>query len=240
MNKKLIKTLACVACGLGVVSSVPFISTSCGSSAEPTPESKIPCTTSDFKYDDESVIGFNEIGQSKLAEWKEQKLNLLELPVNNNTVRYCPKNEDSFNYHCLPTFIEELVIPKQIEYVNSYTHGEYTYLPAEIKKISFLETGIVTLAAEPINTTASSSYSLFDDKSILDTIIFAGSGITITSSDWSLRSSNSFFSNAGRQTNGECKVYITNKSLTLDQKKNVFNRMVSCGLNKEKWTPVYN
>ena len=31
MNKKLIKTIASIACGLGIGSSIPFISTSCGS-----------------------------------------------------------------------------------------------------------------------------------------------------------------------------------------------------------------
>ncbi len=31
MNKKLIKTFACIACGTGIVSTIPFISTSCGS-----------------------------------------------------------------------------------------------------------------------------------------------------------------------------------------------------------------
>ncbi len=29
MNKKLIKIIACVTCGLGVVSTVPFVSVSC-------------------------------------------------------------------------------------------------------------------------------------------------------------------------------------------------------------------
>ncbi|MDE6477442.1 MAG: leucine-rich repeat domain-containing protein [Mycoplasmoidaceae bacterium] len=34
MNKKLIKTIASITCGLGIVGSIPFASTSCGCSSE--------------------------------------------------------------------------------------------------------------------------------------------------------------------------------------------------------------
>ncbi len=33
MNKKLIKTIASITCGLGIVASIPFAITSCGSSS---------------------------------------------------------------------------------------------------------------------------------------------------------------------------------------------------------------
>ena len=46
MNKKLIKTIASITCGLGIVSSIPFIISNCGSSSEDS----LPLNVLPYKY----------------------------------------------------------------------------------------------------------------------------------------------------------------------------------------------
>lgn len=68
MNKKLIKTIAIITCGLGISSSIPFMSTSCGSSGEqPVPEDNF---TLDYSWDgdgDDIYAYANENGVLNLS-----------------------------------------------------------------------------------------------------------------------------------------------------------------------------
>ncbi|MDE6477369.1 MAG: hypothetical protein K2L48_04255 [Mycoplasmoidaceae bacterium] len=53
MNKKLIKTIGAITCGLGIISSIPFAAISCGCSAKK--DKPLP----------ESVYKIDQVGQEK-------------------------------------------------------------------------------------------------------------------------------------------------------------------------------
>ncbi len=76
MNKKLIKTIASVACGLGITSTIPFISTSCGCSHKFV-EVDVPSEI--YNIDENGILqGFKE--DEDLREYSN--CNTLKLPAN--------------------------------------------------------------------------------------------------------------------------------------------------------------
>ena len=59
MNKKLLKSIVCIASSIGVASSIPFATTSCGSSSDVLPKNVLPYEV--YEYDENNVLqGFKE------------------------------------------------------------------------------------------------------------------------------------------------------------------------------------
>ncbi|MDE6476673.1 MAG: leucine-rich repeat domain-containing protein [Mycoplasmoidaceae bacterium] len=58
MNKKLIKTIASITCGLGIVGSIPFATTCCGCSTKKN--NSLPESVYSFSNDGKTLLGFKE------------------------------------------------------------------------------------------------------------------------------------------------------------------------------------
>ena len=144
MNKKLIKTLASVACGLGVVSSIPFIASSCNKNNDDViPDSgKIITTSDDYNWIQKEqdgvtkniIAGFSNSGLKKLETYKDSDVKQIEI------YQRTDKDVEALNNIAnLPSWITEVIIPEKIQICSSY-YGSDAYapiFPSHIQKLTF-------------------------------------------------------------------------------------------------------
>lgn len=239
MNKKLIKTLASVACGLGVVSSIPFIASSCNKSGQDEDQLKpVPCSIEDFNFNNNAITYFSSTGMSKLAQWDQDECKELTLPVKDNTNEYTPKNISYQGVEsATPFFVDSLIIPSQISTVRNYAYNEYCFVAPQLKKITFSCTGELSLKTGRAES-YTSDFSFFSsyEPSSLEQIDFAGTNLKLFAEDGKSRDEIEFFKYAGSGLTGQMGILnFTNKSLTDTQKESLFQKFVAAGLDSNKW-----
>ena len=102
MNKKLIKTLASITCGLGIISTIPFAATSCGSSSDFVPENALPYDVYDIQNN--ILLGFKN--GIDLSEYKNI-CDIIQIPSKVASI-----TDNAFyngsTVSAIPTFIKNL------------------------------------------------------------------------------------------------------------------------------------
>ncbi len=108
MNKKLIKSIVSVTCGLGVATSIPFVATSCGcSSVSPDKINPLPDTV--YKYDatnNKKLLGFTDeflVNQNKYKQY-----NTMLISTNVNDIA-----QEAFHGK-IPLFITKIIFPAEM------------------------------------------------------------------------------------------------------------------------------
>ncbi len=115
MNKKLIKTIASVTCGLGIVSSIPFIATSCGQNWKYLP------------YNGEDNVYYYEGGYLCVRGFTEQFLEM-----SSTTSPFYNEYKKNYNAMKLPTNSR---IVSDYAFYNNYNNA--TIIPEYVKYIDF-------------------------------------------------------------------------------------------------------
>lgn len=125
MNKKLIKTIASLTCGLGIVSVIPFISTSCAEDKkieipDPTPTDRVDYQDDIFKVDaNGNCTGFVDDFDATSEQYK-----------NCNTL-YFPKKIKSFTNNPFESDrLENAKIDKKITNIIFANDSEVQELPS--------------------------------------------------------------------------------------------------------------
>ncbi len=124
MNKKLIKTLSVIACGLGVTLSIPFAATSCGSSSVSPDKNKwLPDTVYEYGgTDNKSLLGFTDEFLVNQNKYKQYNTMLISTNVNDIV-------QDAFNGK-IPPFITNIIFPAEMPEEINTTYGVFAHNPS--------------------------------------------------------------------------------------------------------------
>ncbi len=237
MNKKLIKTIASITCGLGVVTSIPFAIASCGKSSydhlDPNYDEydDIPTSAADFEVNDQDITGFSTWGKGKFSEWQNKNLNDLKFIPSGTAHCYALTDlGGEYQFHSTPNFIKAVVLPPEIDVCKSY-YGMHTIrFNFELQKITFESN---SFSFWGFNGT--SDYGAFTSESMLNTIVFYGNTINICNKVGETISTNPFFKHAGENATKERVVYFKDSSLTNTQKQALFDTLGKLGLDTTIW-----
>ncbi len=104
-NKKLLKTILCVTSGIGFATSIPFMTTACGSSSTKT--SILPDEV--YKYDpnDSTILtGFTDEFLADTAKYEQY--DTMEIPASVINIDYGAFYNISTNATTIPTFVTKL------------------------------------------------------------------------------------------------------------------------------------
>ncbi len=107
MKNKLLKTIASITCGLGIILSIPFAATSCGCSVKkdkPLPEEVYKITD---KYSRTTLEGFTDEFIENQNDYKDY--NTMQIPININNIIV-----DAFNGK-IPPFITKIIFPPEMK-----------------------------------------------------------------------------------------------------------------------------
>lgn len=229
MKKKLVKAIVWAACVTGIISSVPFITTSCGKSGgdQPVPPGPGPDPIIDKLVQTElsdwenswSYINFSDSGKSKFTTWEQQGINGVKLPLDECASLYPPAQN-------WPSFMHILEVPSQIKEVFPYLSGSYSEnlrFNKNITKIIF--------DSETLKIWKNSTFhpeGPFDESKLLNTIVF--NNITSLNLQEDID-----FSQAGVDSPYQCRI-IFGANVTDDNvKTTIFNTLLEHGL-PSKWT----
>ncbi len=234
MNKKLIKTIASITCGLGVAISVPSMISSCGnnesSEIDPLADIKsVEYLSSNMRVHDETTAvwlqGPNKtFVDGKINEWKQQGINGFKVTISNErentTYHFSPTECYDISY---PDFIKSIELPSAIKNCGSYGSND-PQLPLSIEKITF-DTDKLTF------NISRGTYTVFSGSQNMNTIYFRN----IETIDYETDSID-LFKNCGTGENVDNPKVVFNSKLSKSQKQKLFDDMVAHGLDKTKWS----
>ncbi len=140
MSKKLIKILAIASTGIGLLSSISLVSTSCKNSSSPIEDDVIVSDPSWFTWKDTTygskewtyMYDFNDSGLAAINKLKGTS-SKMKISVPNVNKEYCLCQLTN-----IPSWIDTVIFPKQIVSCDAYI-GETSdkFLPDTITKIVF-------------------------------------------------------------------------------------------------------
>ncbi len=179
MNKKLIKTITIITCGLGIVSSIPFMATSCGSNDSDDTGDELKyyeLKETDLVTVDHTVVtdsntdvrywwnAFTDDFRATFTYIKEQGYNAFRFPTTSNMFGYC------MNYTEFPLFITAIEFPRN-------TIAFYDKLSDEKEEIKSLFPETVTeigFYAEELYFGSANMYGTyaFDYATNVNTLVF--------------------------------------------------------------------
>lgn len=225
MNKKLIKTIASIACGLGIVFVIPTLSTSCNKESNPWDDDSLVfanTTIEDFEtHTSNEGISIENLKEnsSKIDSWKKQKVNALVLPASPNNVNSYAGENTNADGIAIPDFITTLKLPKNIQYCENY-FGSLIYgaLPSQINKLIFECENFV------ING------GTFSQATKLQKVYFTNIKSFTRKEDYTYD-----LSKWGTAVNGKCEI-IFGPKINNDDKPKIFAQLVALGLSKNIWT----
>ncbi len=104
MNKKLLKSIVCIATGVGIASSIPFTTTSCGCSSSEDDDINNPLPDEVYDLDGTHLLGFKSG-----IDWTKYKGKYDTIQIPNNITHV---DENAFSDDKVPVFIKHLIIAK--------------------------------------------------------------------------------------------------------------------------------
>ena len=105
MNKKLLKSIVCIAAGVGIASSIPFTTTSCGcSSSQDDDVSMNPLPEEVYDHDGANLNGF----KSEIDWTKYNMYNTIQIPDSITNI-----DASAFSDNKVPVFIKHLIIAEK-------------------------------------------------------------------------------------------------------------------------------
>ena len=119
MNKKLLKSILCIASGVAIATSIPFTTTSCGSSSSEEEINPLPDEVYKFSEDGKTLLGFQDafLNDSASPIYKDNFKNCdtMEIPANVKEVIHTGLNT------AIPSYIKNLTFAKnsQLSSINS-------------------------------------------------------------------------------------------------------------------------
>ncbi len=230
MNKKMIKIIAGITCGLGIVGSIPFATTSCkktsggdqpippGPSFDPIINNLIVTDESDWE-NWSKFNNFSQSGTNKFDIWELQGINGVILPTIANTIV-----PPALNW---PSFMHILEVPEQITSVWPYVSGELSqnmHFNSNITKIIF-DSQTLSIGRNSVLH----DEGPFDESQLLNTIVFNNITSLTIQDDID-------FSKVGIDSPWDCRVIFGDNVQDQNLKNKIFQILVDRGLPQEKWT----
>ncbi|MDE6476674.1 MAG: leucine-rich repeat domain-containing protein [Mycoplasmoidaceae bacterium] len=114
MNKKLIKTIASIICGLGTTTIIPCVASSCGNSSN----NILPKEVYKFSDDGKTLLGFKDAflndPNSKIYKDKFTNCDTMRIPANATSIAYFAFIDDPAKKNStIPNFITKLTFAKE-------------------------------------------------------------------------------------------------------------------------------